>query len=118
VVPKYDKEIYDTVPVLYVQACTYGSSARRTVKEALLSAFEDQERFDPSQLPAECVITDNIPYNAMGKVDVNLITKGYVDGNVYSVESITRDGKLSDIRFDRKNSEEECGGMGCDQLFG
>lgn len=118
VVPKYDKEIYDTIPVLYVQACSYGSRARRTVKEALLAVFEDEEHFDPAQLPRECVITDNIPYNATGKVDINLITKGYVNGIVYTVESVCEDGRLTDIEFDRKNSEDECGGLGCDQLFG
>ncbi len=118
VVPKYDKSIYDTIPVLYVQACEYGSRSKRTVKDALLSAFEDQERFDPDQLPKECVITDNIPYNATGKVDINLITKGYVNGTVYSVESVIRDGKLADIEFDRRSSGEDCSGMGCDQLFG
>ena len=118
VVPRYDKQIYDTIPVLYVQACEFGSRSKRIVKEALLSAFEDQKHFDPDQLPKECVITDNIPYNATGKVDINLITKGYVNGTAYILKSVIKNGKLKDIEFDRKNGEDECGGMGCDQLFG
>ena len=117
VVPKYDKEIYDTIPVLYVQACEMGNRSKRIVKEALLSAFEDQDKFDPDQLPKECVITDNIPYNATGKVDINLITKGYVNGTEYTLESVVRDGKLTDIGFDRKSGEEDCSSMGCDQFF-
>ena len=117
VVPKYDKKIYDTIPVLYIQTHGTGSGAKRTVKSALLEAFRDQAQFDPGQLPKECVITDNIPFNATGKVDVNLITKGYVDGKVYTVESVCRDGKLKSIEFELKQKEEKDSGMGCDQFF-
>ena len=118
VVPKYDKEIYDTVPVLYVQTCGSRSKAKRIVKEALLQAFENRREFDTAQLPAECVLTDNIPYNATGKVDINLITKGYIKGTVYSLESVIQEGKLTDIYFYPKDSETGSCGMGCDQLFG
>jgi hypothetical protein len=65
-----------------------------------------------------CVITDNIPYNATGKVDINLITKGYVDGTAYSLEGVVRDGSLVDIDFRRIERENRSRGMGCDQLFG
>jgi acyl-coenzyme A synthetase/AMP-(fatty) acid ligase len=116
VVPEYDKSVYDTIPVLYVQ--TAGGGARATVRNALLQAFEDQEKFDPAQLPKQCVITDNIPYNATGKVDINLITKGYVDGTAYSLEGVVRDGSLVDIDFRRIERENRSRGMGCDQLFG
>ena len=116
VVPEYDKSVYDTIPVLYVQ--TAGGGARATVRNALLQAFEDQDKFDPAQLPKQCVITDNIPYNATGKVDINLITKGYVDGTAYSLEGVVRDGSLVDIDFRRIERENRSRGMGCDQLFG
>ena len=95
-----------------------GSAARRTVRNALLQAFEDNGSFDPDQLPKECVITDRIPYNATGKVDVNLITKGYVEGKTYTVESVCRDGKLINVIFDQKQEETGYSGMGCDQFFG
>ena len=118
VVPKYDKKIYDTIPVLYVQVSTAGSRARRTVRDALLRTFVDQERFDPDKLPKECVITNNIPYNATGKVDVNLITKGYVGGKTYTVEAVCRDGKLTGVEFRAKQEETGYSGLGCDQFFG
>ena len=118
IVPKYDKKLYDTIPVLYVQAGGRGAAARRTVKNALLQAFEKSGSFDPDQLPKECVITDRIPYNATGKVDVNLITKGYVEGKTYTVESVCKDGKLINIMFELKQGEAEESGMGCDQFFG
>ena len=118
VVPKYDKKVYDTIPVLYVQADGRSSSARRTVRNALLHAFEENSSFNPEQLPKECVITDRIPYNATGKVDVNLITKGYVEGKTYTVESVCRDGKLINIVFELKQGETGDSGMGCDQFFG
>ena len=117
VVPEYDKKIYDTIPVLYVQTRGSGGRAKRTVKNALLQAFEKQDQFDPAMLPKECVITDSIPYNAMGKVDLSLITKGYVDGSTYTIESIMKDGKLKNIEFTVKQKETEDCGMGCDQFF-
>ena len=117
VVPKYDKKIYDTIPVLYVQAEGTGSKAKRTVKNALLETFGDLERFNPDQLPRECVITDSIPFNATGKVDVNLITKGYVGGRVYTVESICKDGRLKAVELEPKQEESKAVGMGCDQFF-
>ena len=118
VVPKYDKKSYDTIPVLYVQTDSSGGRARRTVRNALMQTFCDQEGFDPGQLPKECVITDNIPYNATGKVDVNLITKGYVGGKAYTVESSCRDGRLTGIEFRTKQDETEGSALGCDQFFG
>ena len=118
IVPKYDKKCYDTVPVLYVQTNGTRGSAKRTVINALMQTFGDHEDFDPDQLPKECVITDNIPYNATGKVDINLITKGYVRGKIYSVECVCRDGKLTGIEFEPKQEEAENGGYGCDRFFG
>lgn len=112
VVPKYDKEIYDTIPVLYVQACTFGRSAVNTVRDALIEAFEECDHFDLSQLPKECVVTGSIPYNDTGKVDINAITKGRVSGVTYTLEGIIEDGKLEDISFDLKDTDEQ--GMGCD----
>ncbi|MBR2706826.1 MAG: acyl--CoA ligase [Mogibacterium sp.] len=118
IVPKYDKKVSDTIPVLYIQTNGTGARARRIVRNALLQTFGDQEGFDPGQLPKECVITDNIPYNATGKVDVNLITKGYVDGKAYTVEGLCRDGKLTGIEFRAKQEKTEYSGLGCDQFFG
>ena len=118
IVPKYEKKIYDTIPVLYVQTNGPGSRAKRTVRNALLQTFGDQEQFDPDQLPKECVITDNIPYNATGKVDVSLITKGYIDGKAYTLESACNNGKLTGIEFKAKQEETEYSGLGCDQFFG
>ncbi|MCR5233680.1 MAG: acyl--CoA ligase [Lachnospiraceae bacterium] len=117
IVPKYDKKIYDTIPVLYVQAKGMGARARRTVRNALLEAFGDHKQFSPNRLPRECVITDSIPFNATGKVDVNLITKGYIDGKVYTVESICKDGRLKNIEFEPKQEESRDNGLGCDQFF-
>lgn len=116
VVPKYDKEIYDTIPVLYVQACTFGRGAVNTVKVALLEAFDGCEQFDLSQLPRECVVTPGIPYNDTGKVDIGAIIKGRVRGTAYTVEGVTEDGILTDVVFTEKETEDS--GSGPDLIFG
>ncbi|MCR5790299.1 MAG: acyl--CoA ligase [Lachnospiraceae bacterium] len=117
VVPKYDKKIYDTIPVLYVQTQGTGIGARKTVRNALLETFGNREQFDPNQLPGECVITDNLPFNATGKVDVNLITKGSVGGKVYTIKSTCRDGRLKAVELEPRQEEKKDSGMGCDQFF-
>ena len=64
--PGYDKILRDTVPVLYVKATKPAEGARDAVKNALKGAFITEGAIKDSNLPMECIITDNIPYNASG----------------------------------------------------
>ena len=125
IVPKYVKDIYDTIPVLFVQPCTFGSRALRNVRDALLDVFGGEKDFDERKLPSECVITERIPRNDAGKIDIHRITQGIAEGTSYIVRSIVRDGILKDIRFEKKCHEKDKTmvssmidgflGMGCDE---
>ncbi len=100
-VPGYDKMLRDTIPVLYVKPVKPAEEARIAVKNSLIGAFIKGGAIKDTNLPSECIITDEIPYNASGKVDVHQILTGKVDGYRYRVIPLRKDGKLYDIRLDR-----------------
>ena len=103
--PGYDKILRDTIPVLYVKATMPAEDARDSVNNALKGAFITEGAIKDSNLPMECIITDNIPYNASGKVDIHQITTGNVDGYRYRVIPVRHGGRLVDIRLNTyKNS--------------
>lgn len=99
--PGYDKLLRDTIPVLYVKPTMPAEDAKNAVRDALKGAFITEGAIRDTNLPTECVITDDIPYNASGKVDVHQITTGEIDGYRYRVIPVRRDGELRDIRLDR-----------------
>lgn len=100
-VPGYSKYLRDTVPVLYVKPSGPAEDARKTVKEALKRAFIDEDIIKESNLPSECIITDEIPYNQTGKVDIHQITNGSLDGYRYTVIPVRVDGELKSIRLQK-----------------
>ena len=97
--PGYDKVLRDTVPVLYVKATMPAEDAKKTVIDALKGAFITEGVIRDSNLPLECVITDDIPYNALGKVSTHQIMTGKVDGYRYRVIPVRHAGTLTDIKF-------------------
>ena len=98
-VPDFNKMIHDTIPVLYVQTTEAGTAPAITVRRALKDVFIRDNRIVETNLPGRCVITDSIPVNAAGKVDVHRIQKEHTKGTIYAVEPVRRDGKLTDIRL-------------------
>ena len=98
-VPGYQKLLRDTVPVLYVKPVMPAERAKHAVIEALKGAFITEGAIRETNLPSECVITDEIPYNASGKVDVHQIATENVDGYRYNVIPVRKDGVLKDIRL-------------------
>lgn len=100
VAPHYDKTIHDTVPVLYVQVDRSGRAALDVVRDALVKVFVQDGAFQRSNLPAQCVVMDAIPRNAMGKVDVLAVQSGG-KGTRFLVSPVRRDGRLVDVRLGR-----------------
>lgn len=98
-VPGYDKRLRDTVPVLYVKPVMQAADAQKAVTDALKGAFITEGAIKDTNLPMECVITDEIPYNASGKVDIHQIATGKVDGYRFRVIPVREDGSLRDIRL-------------------
>jgi acyl-coenzyme A synthetase/AMP-(fatty) acid ligase len=98
-VPGYDKILRDTIPVLYVKPTIPAEEAKNVVRNALIGAFITKGAIKDTNLPLECVITDDIKYNASGKVDVHQIATGDVEGYRYRVIPVRHGGKLMNIRL-------------------
>ncbi len=97
--PEYFKSIHDTVAVLYVEPVGDPAHYREYVRQALLNVFVRDQKFKETELPSQCVITENIPYNASGKVDTHQIMAGGVEGRRYIIKAIRQNGDLTDIRL-------------------
>jgi acyl-coenzyme A synthetase/AMP-(fatty) acid ligase len=98
ITPWFDKLVtHDTVPVLYVQTLEHNKESVETVRKALINIFINNGKSEESNLPVQCVIVDNIPRNANGKVDIYHITNTKVEGERYVVRPIREDGRLKDI---------------------
>ncbi len=106
IAPSFSRTIRDTVPSMYVQTSERGIRARETVRKALKSAYIKDDLFKDSYLPFEVTITDKIPYNEGGKVDIYQITTGGVEGRKYGVVPVTEDGELKDILLEKYRMRE------------
>ena len=76
------------------------------VRDALKAAYIDDDLFKDTYLPFEVTITDEIPYNDGGKVDIYRITTGGVRAHKYGIVPVTEDGVLKDIRLEEYQRRE------------
>jgi acetyl esterase/lipase/acyl-coenzyme A synthetase/AMP-(fatty) acid ligase len=106
IAPRFSRTIRDTVPAMYVQTSERGVRARETVRKALKGAYIKDGLFKDSYLPFEVTITNKIPYNEGGKVDIYQITTGGVKGPQYGVVHVTEDGELKDILLEKYKLRE------------
>ena len=106
IAPRFSRTIRDTVPSMYVQTSEKGRRARDMVRDALTAAYIDDDLFKDTYLPFEVTITDEIPYNDGGKVDIYRITTEGVRGHKYGVVPVTEDGVLKDIRLEEYQRRE------------
>ncbi len=97
-VPEYNKQIHDTVPVLYVQISDSEQSKRALMEEVLNQTFVKEDRIKDTNLPASVVISEKLPVNQMGKVDVTDIIKRGVKGKRYVIKPVRRHDKLTDVQ--------------------
>lgn len=97
VVPVLDKRIHDTVPVLYVTTDGGESDPAETVRKALKKVFVDEGLIAKSILPTQFVITDEIPCNANGKIDIYRITRDRLNGEAYNIAAVRRGDAVTDV---------------------
>ena len=98
IAPTYDKLLHDTIPVLYVVTTKHGNQEKMIVKRALGNTFIDEDLINKTNLPGQCIITEWIPYNKNGKVDVHMIMSKQVKGKSYRIEPTHKEGEL--VRID------------------
>jgi len=99
VAPVFDKGVHDTVPVLYVQVASDTEKPKAALTNALRGVYIEGGMHMETDLPSECVITDHIPYNELGKVNVHKILTKEIKGKTYKVEPQYTDDVLTDIKL-------------------
>ena len=97
IAPELHKTLHDNIPVLYAQTRERGPAALTTLRKALIQVFIKDELLNDTNMPGQCVLTDNIPLNSSGKVDSRILASGSVTGDRYSVKPVKVDGKIQDI---------------------
>lgn len=108
VVPMMEKRIHDTVPVLCVVPAVKGAGAAEAIRAAIVDVYVKERKLNADNLPTQFIITDDIPLNSNGKLDVFRITRERLAGDAYNLVPVTDDdGVLTDIRtahIERVNS--------------
>jgi hypothetical protein len=98
-VPEYNKQLHDTVPVLYIQVTDTKESPKALIRDTLYRIFVKEERIKETNLPASAVICRELPLNQMGKVDVQDIVKKGAKGKRYVIMPVREHNELTDIRM-------------------
>ena len=65
-----------------------------------MNVFVRDDVIKDSNLPSICVITDSIPLNEMGKVDIHRTGMGGVKGKRFSVVPVRKDGSLKGVELE------------------
>ncbi len=74
---------------------------KATLTQALRNVYIEGGRYNETDLPVYCVITDHIPYNDLGKVDVHKILTKEITGKTYNVEAQYTNDVLTDVKLVR-----------------
>lgn len=98
-VPGYNRKLHDTFPILYVKTKDKEGRSKKTVEKVLTHIFVERKLYDQTNLPGQCVITDHIPYNENGKVDVHRILSEKLAGTKYKINPVRKDGELIKINL-------------------
>lgn len=99
VVPEYSKAVHDTVPILYITAEGKGTAAEQNAKEAISHTFIDDNLTSSMNLPEAVIITDQLPHNPNGKVDVYTIMEDGTEGERYRIEAVREGDGLKKIQL-------------------
>lgn len=99
VVPVFDRRIHDTVPVLYIVPSEKEAAAEQ-VRQALVQVFIRDGNLAESNLPTQFVLTDDIPLNASGKIDIYRITRERLSGQAYNIVPVRENGRVTDIQLE------------------
>lgn len=99
VVPVYVKTIHDNIPMLCVKPLAAGDAARELVQKALRQVFIVEKTLKPDNIPSRVMIARELPRNANGKIDLYRISRGEVEGEVYSVKPVHLLDALADFKL-------------------
>lgn len=97
VVPVYIKVTHDNIPMLAVKTLEAAGDALEVVHKALKNVFLDEKTLLPDLLPYRVLIAKDLPRNRNGKIDLYKISKGEVEGPIFTVEAIRIGDTIKDF---------------------
>lgn len=89
IIPAYDKGIHDTVPVLSMKTTAKNDiESLAIVRQALIQVFIKDNKIGESNLPEQCILTNELAYITNGKIDIYRLTSGEIDGRKYRISAV------------------------------
>lgn len=99
VAPVYVKTTHDNIPMLCVKTLAAGEAAGEAVQKALRQVFIVEKTLKPDNIPSRVMIARELPRNANGKIDLYRISRGEVEGDVYTVKPVYLLDTLADFKL-------------------
>ena len=100
VVPVYIKTLHDNIPMLCVKTIEAAEESLQVIHKALKDVFLLDETLRLDQVPSRVLIAEDLPRNRNGKIDLYKISRGDVEGDVYTVETISEGEKVTDFKLE------------------
>ena len=91
IVPVYYKIEHDTIPMLCVEIVDGAGDPVDVVLDALRQVFIEKKTLSEDNIPSRVMLSEKLPRNTNGKIDLYQINQGQVSGDVYTVDAV-RDG--------------------------
>ena len=91
IVPVYYKIEHDTIPMLCVEIVDGAGDPVDVVHDALRRVFVEEKTLSEDNIPSRVMLSEKLPRNTNGKIDLYQINQGQVSGDVYTVD-VVRDG--------------------------
>lgn len=99
IVPVYIKTTHDNIPMLCVKTTTDMDDSQKVVLDALRKLYIDDKILDEDNIPLRIKISEDLPRNGNGKIDLYKIRKGDIEGNTYIVKAKKKKNILSDFQL-------------------
>ena len=90
VVPAYVKTTHDNIPMLCVKTLDGTAAPTDVICEALRQVFITQKTLKSEYIPYRVMVAKELPRNANGKIDLYKISRGEVQGETFTVETVRR----------------------------
>ncbi len=97
IVPVYYKIQHDTIPMLCVETLDGAGEPKDVVLEALRRVFIGEKTLPEDDIPSRVMLTEELPRNTNGKIDLYQLSQGRVSGDIYTVEPVRAQDQLSDF---------------------
>lgn len=96
VVPVYIKTTHDNIPMLCVK--TLGDDEpEKVISEALRNVFINERTLAPDNVPSRLMIAEELPRNGNGKIDLYRISRGDVEGRVFTLRTLKKADMITDF---------------------